>query len=75
MVGFALSSYILVEALRLGLPARTLVRMLANIAVDFAISSIPLIGWMGDLFFKANNRNMEILRAHLSSRMNMEYTS
>ncbi|MGL5735894.1 MAG: DUF4112 domain-containing protein, partial [Beijerinckiaceae bacterium] len=67
LVGKALASYLLMEAYRLGVPRPVLMRMLKNSTVDLAISSIPLVGWVGDVLFKANRRNMQILRAHLAA--------
>lgn len=61
----ALSGYIIWEARRLGVPPGTLVRMAGNVGVDFVISVIPVIGWFGDVFFRANRRNMDLLRAHI----------
>jgi hypothetical protein len=40
-------------------------RMLTVSAVDFVIGSIPLIGDAFDLWFKANTRNLGLLRRHL----------
>ncbi|MGL4444162.1 MAG: DUF4112 domain-containing protein, partial [Alsobacter sp.] len=60
----ALSGYIIWEARRLGVPPGTLVRMAGNVGVDFVISVIPVVGWVGDVFFRSNRRNMELLRAH-----------
>lgn len=62
------SSYILFEARRLGVPRSTLFRMMANIGVDFVVSSIPVVGWVGDVFFRANQRNIDLLRKHLDGR-------
>jgi hypothetical protein len=61
----ALSGYIIWEARRLGVPPGTLVRMAGNVGVDFVISVIPVVGWFGDVFFRANRRNMDLLRAHI----------
>jgi hypothetical protein len=60
-----LAAWIILEARRLGVPSSTLVRMAGNVGVDLVISSIPLAGWVGDVFFRANQRNMRLLRAHL----------
>jgi hypothetical protein len=62
----ALAGYIIWEARRLGVPPGTLVRMAGNVGVDFVISVIPVVGWVGDVFFRANRRNMELLRAHVA---------
>ncbi len=60
-----MSAYLIWEARRLGVPMSTLVRMVGNVGVDFAISAVPLVGWVGDVFFRSNLRNMALLRDHL----------
>jgi hypothetical protein len=60
-----LSAYLIWEARRLGAPTGMLVRMVGNVGIDFAISAIPVIGWVSDVFYKANMRNMALLREHL----------
>ena len=55
------------EARRLNAPKRKLARMVANLAADLIIGSIPLIGDVFDVAFKANRRNMDLLRDHLQS--------
>lgn len=60
-----LSAYLIWEASRLGAPRGTLMRMAANVGIDFAISAVPVVGWVSDVFYKANLRNMALLREHL----------
>jgi hypothetical protein len=60
-----MSAYLIWEARRLGVPMSTLLRMMGNIGVDFVISAIPLVGWVGDVFYRSNLRNMALLRDHL----------
>jgi hypothetical protein len=60
-----LSAYLIWEARRLGVPTGTLMRMVGNVGVDFAISAVPLVGWVGDVFFRSNLRNMALLSDHL----------
>ncbi len=60
-----MSAYLIWEAHRLGVPMPTLLRMAGNIGVDFVISAIPVAGWVGDVFFRSNLRNMALLRRHL----------
>ena len=59
------SAYLIWEARRLGVPTGTLLRMVGNVGLDALISAVPLAGWAGDVFFRANLRNMALLRAHL----------
>ncbi len=60
-----MSAYLIWEAQRLGVPTRTLVRMVGNVGLDFVISVVPIVGWVGDVFFRSNLRNMGLLREHL----------
>jgi hypothetical protein len=64
-----LSSYIIYEARRLGVPTTTLLRMAGNVGLDFVISAIPIVGWFGDVFFRSNQRNIALLRQHLDRRI------
>lgn len=50
---------------RLGLPRVVVARMLANTAIDMAIGAIPVLGDAFDLWFKANTRNLGLMRRHL----------
>lgn len=58
------AGYILLEAHRMGVPARVKRRMAANTAVDWVVGSIPLIGDIFDVGMKANKRNVALLRRH-----------
>jgi hypothetical protein len=66
VAALALSAYIVLEARRLGAPPDMLRRMVGNIAIDAAIGTVPLLGDAFDVFFKANKRNMALLRAHIA---------
>ena len=62
------SAYLIWEARRLGVPTGTLLRMVGNVGLDALISAVPLAGWVGDVFYRANLRNMALLREHLDRR-------
>jgi len=64
----AISLYILAEAARLGVGLPTLMRMAWNVAVDFGLGAVPLLGDVFDLFWKSNLRNVELLEAALEKR-------
>ena len=61
------SAYIVVLAARLKLPNRVLARMAGNVAIDVVFGSVPLLGSIFDLFYKANRRNLRLLQRHLES--------
>ena len=56
------SFYILVNAVRYGVPKITLLRMGLNIAIDYAVGSLPLVGDFVDAWWKSNQRNLDLLR-------------
>ena len=58
----ALSLYIVSEAYSLGAPRGVIARMLANVALDGAIGAIPLVGDAFDVAWRANRRNIALLR-------------
>ncbi len=68
VVSTAVSAYLIWEARRLGVSAGTLLRMVGNVGLDALISAVPLAGSIGDVFFRANFRNMALLRRHLEQR-------
>jgi hypothetical protein len=61
----ALSAYLIHEAWRLGVPRTALLRMIGNVALDSAVGTVPVVGNVVDLFWRANRRNMAILARHL----------
>ena len=64
-VTVALSLYIVYEAHRLGAPKTVLARMLGNVAIDGMFGVVPVAGDVFDVMFRANRRNVRILREHL----------
>jgi hypothetical protein len=60
-----LSLYLIFEAKRLGAPNALLAKMLANVAVEVAGGSVPIIGNLFDMAFKANLRNLDLLEGWL----------
>ena len=40
--------------------------MLANLALDFAIGSIPIIGDLFDMWFKSSVRNVGLMRRYVT---------
>jgi len=62
MITTAISLYIVREARQLGAPAHIIFRMLGNVTVDGLVGAIPVAGDTFDVFFRANKRNVRILR-------------
>jgi len=60
-----LSLYIVREARALGAPRLLIARMLANVALDGVVGAVPVAGDLFDVAFRANRRNVALLRQHL----------
>jgi len=66
-IGAALSGYIIVQGARLGASGATLMRMTGNPVVDLMAGSVPVLGDIFDLGFRANERNLALISAHMQS--------
>lgn len=62
LVGGVISLYFLILAALKGGKASVLGRMFINILLDLLIGSIPILGEVFDVYWKANLRNAEILK-------------
>ena len=60
----ALSRWVLYEAWRLGVPRSLLVRMIANVLVEGIAGAVPVAGDLFDIAWRANRRNVRLLREH-----------
>jgi hypothetical protein len=60
----ALSFYLLYEASRLGVPKWLMLRMALNAILEGAIGIVPVAGDAFDIYFRANRRNVALLRKH-----------
>jgi hypothetical protein len=63
-----ISSYLIWEARRIGAPRWLIARMSANTLLDTTIGAIPLLGDVFDVAFRANMRNMALLRRHIEKK-------
>jgi hypothetical protein len=65
----ALSAYLVVRAWEIGLPTGVIARMLGNVGVDLLVGSVPVAGDLFDVGFKANRRNVDLLKRELARRL------
>jgi hypothetical protein len=56
-----ISAYIIAGAVRLGASRWTVARMIANVALDAIVGTVPLLGDLFDAAFKSNVRNLRLL--------------
>jgi hypothetical protein len=68
LISTALSSWLIYEAHRLGVSKIALTRMIGNVAIDGVFGAVPIVGDAFDIAFRANRRNMKILREQLARK-------
>jgi hypothetical protein len=66
LIDALVSLYIVQRAIQLGVPRVTVSRMMLNVAIEAVAGSVPLIGDLFDVAFKANRRNYQLLKRHMS---------
>lgn len=63
------STYIVAEAVNLGVPKNVIGRMLFNIGLDATVGMIPILGTLFDTAWKANRRNVELVEKHVDGEL------
>jgi hypothetical protein len=67
-IGTGLSLYLVVEAVRHGAGLKTVAKMGGNVVLDTLVGAIPAVGFLFDMAFKANQRNLRLLKRELNAR-------
>ena len=57
------SAIFIADAMKMGARKRTVAKMVRNVALDFVVGLIPLVGDLADFAFKSNVKNLALLRA------------
>ena len=65
IISTSISIYIIYVARKLGVPENKLIQMWRNVIIDFVIGFVPFIGDIGDFAFKANQKNIQIIKPYL----------
>jgi hypothetical protein len=66
IAGGVLSTFIILQAARLGAPGSVLARMVMNVAVDSVVGAVPVLGDLFDIGWKSNTRNAELLEGYVA---------
>lgn len=64
IVSALMSGYIVLASARMGVPPLVVTRMILNLGVDTLVGSVPLVGDLFDVGFRANTRNAALLEKH-----------
>jgi hypothetical protein len=64
LTGIVQAALVLIALRHYRVPRSVAARMMANVAIDIAVGSIPLLGDLFDVGFKANTRNIKLLEPY-----------
>jgi hypothetical protein len=67
-VSASVSIALIARSIKYGLPSDVIARMLANVLVDVLVGAVPVIGDLADIWFRANVRNVQLLREYLGEQ-------
>jgi uncharacterized protein DUF4112 len=56
------------RSLKYGVPHELIGRMLGNVLLDLILGSVPVAGDVADMWFRANLRNVALLREYLDEQ-------
>lgn len=66
------SVYLIILAKSEDLEDYVIHQMIGNMVIDFIIGTVPLVGDVGDFFFKASQKNLLLLKRELDKKYNIE---
>jgi MFS superfamily sulfate permease-like transporter len=64
IITFCLSGTMVLSMVKYGASRKVIMLMIGNILIDSIIGSIPLIGDLFDFTYKANRKNLKLLKEH-----------
>lgn len=64
LASYGISSVLVLAMARYGVSGKVLLMMIGNVLLDAIIGSIPILGAIFDFAYKANNRNISLLKKH-----------
>jgi Domain of unknown function (DUF4112) len=65
VISGSIAVLLIAKSLKYGVPHDVIARMLANVLFDVIIGAVPVAGDLADIWFRANTRNVAILRDYL----------
>jgi hypothetical protein len=64
LASYGISAVVVMAMARHGVSGKVVILMIGNVLLDAIIGSIPILGNIFDFAYKANNRNISLLKKH-----------
>ena len=67
LIGGIISIYIMHAGIRMGVPRGVIIQMFINVALEFVIGCIPIVGDFFDAMWKSNQKNVKLIENSVGS--------
>lgn len=67
---YGMSLLLIITMMKHGASGKVALKMLGNATLDALVGAIPFLGWIFDFGYKANKRNVKLLRDHYAEGKN-----
>ena len=74
LLGGLASCLLILAACARGVPRATVARMMLNVGIETAVGSLPVVGDMFDIWFRANRRNYALMTQSLAETRRRPWT-
>ncbi len=64
LLTFVVSVFLSTKMIKNGASGQLIFKLMGNVLVDFVVGSIPVLGSIFDFSFRANERNVELIKEH-----------
>ncbi|MCA6074729.1 DUF4112 domain-containing protein [Fulvivirga sedimenti] len=64
LIGYLVGAYLVIEMYKNGASGKLAIKMIGNVILDAIFGSIPYVGIIPDVWYKANIRNLKLLKEH-----------
>ncbi len=68
VISAAVAVSLIARSLKYGVPREIIARMLGNVLLDMILGAVPVAGDVADMWFRANMRNVALLREYLDDQ-------
>lgn len=64
IISYVMSLLLIYYSAKYGASGKVVMKMLGNVILDFTVGKIPVLGYIFDFTYKANDRNVSLLKEH-----------
>lgn len=68
IISYIMSALIVFYMIKNGASGKVVMKILINLTLDLIIGGVPMVGQIGDFFFKANKRNLKLYKEYLNEK-------